>query len=203
MKELKEVLVKYIPENALNQVTDLISANNVQLNISRNRKTKLGDYRPPQNGYLFHRISINYNLNKFEFLVTLIHEFAHLFVWNKYKNKVEPHGKEWKTTYYSLLNQFVEQNIFPEEIKIAIQKLGTSPESAKLEMGRAFRKYAHSSQNAIFVEEIPLNANFQTPDGRVFQKLEKLRKRYKCLCLNNKRKYLFHPLAKVISANEA
>ncbi len=146
MKELKEILVKYIPQNALNQVVDLISANNVQLNITRNRKTKLGDYRPPQNGYLFHRISINYNLNEFEFLVTLIHEFAHLFVWNKHKNKVEPHGKEFKTTYYSLLNQFVEQNVFPEEIKTAIQKLEISPENAKLEIGRAVQKYTLSNQ---------------------------------------------------------
>lgn len=201
MTELKEILEKYIPENALNQVVDLITANNVQLNITRNRRTKLGDYRPPQNGYLFHRISINYNLNEYEFMITLIHEFAHLFVWNKHKNKVDPHGKEFKTTYYSLLNQFVVLNIFPDDIKAAIQKIETSPENAKLEMGRALQKYSQSNQNMLLVEEVPLNTNFKTPDGRTFQKLEKLRKRYKCLCLNDKRKYLFHPLAKVISPN--
>ena len=201
MTELKEILAKYIPENALNQVVDLITANNVQLNITRNRRTKLGDYRPPQNGYLFHRISINYNLNEYEFMITLIHEFAHLFVWNKHKNKVDPHGKEFKTTYYSLLNQFVALNIFPDDVKAAIQKFEVSPENAKLEMGRALQKYSQSNQNMLFVEEVPLNTNFKTPDGRTFQKLEKLRKRYKCLCLNDKRKYLFHPLAKVISPN--
>ncbi|MFZ4400494.1 MAG: SprT-like domain-containing protein [Bacteroidales bacterium] len=201
MTELKEILEKYIPENALNQVVDLITANNVQLNITRNRRTKLGDYRPPQNGYLFHRISINYNLNEYEFMITLIHEFAHLFVWNKHKNKVDPHGKEFKTTYYSLLNQFVVLNIFPDDVKAAIQKIETSPENAKLEMGRALQKYSQSNQNMLLVEEVPLNTNFKTPDGRTFQKLEKLRKRYKCLCLNDKRKYLFHPLAKVISPN--
>ncbi|NVN95150.1 MAG: SprT-like domain-containing protein [Bacteroidetes bacterium] len=201
MTELKEILAKYIPENALNQIVNLIATNNVQLNITRNRRTKLGDYRPPQNGYLFHRISVNYNLNEYEFLITLIHEFAHLFVWNKHKNKVEPHGKEFKTTYYSLLHQFVEMNIFPEDVKAAIQKIEASPENAKLEMGRALQKYSQSNQNMLLVEEVPLNANFKTPDGRTFQKLEKLRKRYKCLCLNDKRKYLFHPLAKVISPN--
>jgi len=201
MTELKEILAKYIPENALNQVVDLITANNVQLNITRNRRTKLGDYRPPQNGYLFHRISINYNLNEYEFLITLIHEFAHLFVWNKHKNKVDPHGKEFKTTYYSLLNQFVALNIFPDDVKAAIQKFEVSPENAKLEMGRALQKYSQSNHNMLLVEEVPLNTNFKTPDGRTFQKLEKLRKRYKCLCLNDKRKYLFHPLAKVISPN--
>ncbi len=200
MTELKEILAKYIPDASLSQVVNLFAVNNVQLNICRNRKTKLGDYRPPQNGYVFHRISVNYNLNEFEFLVTLIHEFAHLFVWNKYKNKVEPHGKEWKSTYYSLLNQFIEQNVFPQEIKLAILKLETSPENAKLEMGRAMQKYTNSEEDSLFVEEIPLLANFKTADGRTFQKLEKLRKRYKCLCLNNKKKYLFHPLAKVVSS---
>jgi len=201
MKELREILVAYIPESALNMVVDLISGNNVQLNICRNRKTKLGDYRPPQNGYLFHRISINYNLNEFEFLVTLIHEFAHLLVWNKHKNRVEPHGIEFKSTYYSLLKQFVENNIFPEDIKNAIQMIETTPENAKLEMGRAMQKYSENNQDLFFVEEIPLNSNFKTIDGRTFQKLEKLRKRYKCICLNDKRKYLFHPLAKVVSSD--
>ncbi|MFZ4398599.1 MAG: SprT-like domain-containing protein [Bacteroidales bacterium] len=201
MKDLKEILIAYIPENAISYVVDIIKSNNVQLNICRNRKTKLGDYRPPQNTFLFHRISVNYNLNHYEFLITLIHEFAHLFVWNKYKNKVEPHGKEWKATYYSLLNQFIDQNIFPDEIKNAILKLEVSPENAKLEMGRAMQKYTQGVQNTLFVEEIPINANFTTIDGRSFRKIEKLRKRYKCICLNDNRKYLFHPLAKVVSSN--
>ena len=97
--------------------------------------------------------------------------------------------------------QFIEQIIFPEDIKMAILKIEIAPENAKLEMGRAMQKYTQNTQNTLFVEEIPLNARFQTTDGRTFQKIEKLRKRYKCICLNDKRKYLFHPLTKVVSFN--
>ncbi|MCX6231715.1 MAG: SprT-like domain-containing protein [Bacteroidetes bacterium] len=201
MTELKTVLAAHIPEKALHLVEMLFITNDVQLKVSRNRKTKLGDYRPPQRNFTYHRISVNYNLNQYEFLVTLIHEFAHLFVWNKHRNRVDPHGTEFKTTYYSLLNQFIDQNVFPDDIKTALLKIEVKPETAKLELGRILKSYNSTVHDTQFIEQIPMHTLFKTADGRTFQKIEKLRKRYKCLCLNDKRKYLFHPLVNVVSVD--
>ena len=83
--------------------------------VTKKRQSVLGDYRHSAIGKN-HRISINGNLNKYEFLITLLHELAHLFTFEKFANKVEPHGKEWKHFYGSLLADFL-QNKHPLGVK--------------------------------------------------------------------------------------
>ncbi len=197
MNELNIILCKYLPDAAVEPIEKMILANNVQVNITKARRTKLGDFRPPQKGVTFHRISINYNLNKYDFLITLLHEFAHLFIWNQYKNKVEPHGKEWNQKYLELLNEFNTPQNFPDDISFIFSKLEKYPQLAKTELVRVLRKY-DENQDYHLIEEIPFKVNFNTFDGRSFQKIEKLKKRFKCICLNDKRNYLFHPLTRVV-----
>ncbi len=196
MTDLKDILTKYLPANSVEMVSELIITNNVQLNICKTRRSKLGDYRPPQNGISYHRISVNHNLNRYDFLITFIHEFAHLIIWNKFKNKVEPHGKEWHQCYLNLLHDFDSSDIFPDDVRAVFKLLGKFPQKSKTELSRILRKY-DENQNYNLIEEIPFELNFNTFDGRTFRKVEKLRKRYKCICLNDKRNYLFHPLTRV------
>ena len=59
--------------------------------VKKSRSSKYGDYRPPLKGSN-HLITINYDMNKYAFLITLVHEIAHLTNWNKHKDKVKPHG---------------------------------------------------------------------------------------------------------------
>lgn len=197
MNELNIILCKYLPDSAVESIEKMILANNVQINITKARRTKLGDFRPPQKGVTYHRISINYNLNKYDFLITLLHEFAHLFVWNQFKNKVEPHGKEWNQKYLELLKEFNTSENFPAEISLIFNKLEKYPQLGKTELVRVLRKY-DENQDYHLIEEIPFKVNFNTFDGRSFQKIEKLKKRFKCICLNDKRNYLFHPLTRVV-----
>ena len=55
---------------------------NYQIAISRPRKSKLGDFRPPRLGQIA-RITMNADLGPFQFLTTLTHEIAHLIAWEK------------------------------------------------------------------------------------------------------------------------
>nr|NQU90894.1 SprT-like domain-containing protein [Bacteroidota bacterium] len=201
MPSSKEILIKYIPAEAVDPVVDLLEKHHVHLRIARKRKTKLGDYRPPVNGYS-HRISINYDLNAFAFLITFLHEMAHLVVWEKYKNKARPHGCEWEGNFRFLLNSFNEKNIFPAEIAHLIQnnqqKLFASF-YANDKLSRLLKNWDTGKAN-ITVEQIPENGLFKLSDGRVFKKLGKRRKNYLCFCLSNKRRYIFNPLAEVFVA---
>ena len=72
----------------------------------------MGDYRPPYAGQ-GHRISINYDLNSYSFLVTTVHEFAHLLTWNEHKRKAKPHGAEWKANFKRMMRPFFEKEVFP------------------------------------------------------------------------------------------
>jgi hypothetical protein len=63
-----------IMEHAVKPVFELIVVNQVHLKIVNERQTRHGDYRKGLNGK--HEITVNSNLNRYKFLITLIHDFA-------------------------------------------------------------------------------------------------------------------------------
>src|SRR5690554_6336368 len=88
------ILEKYMPAQAAELIAQWIAETSCQFKITGSRKSKFGDYRPPFGGK-GHRISVNHDLNPYAFLITTVHEFAHLHTWHEHKNKVQPHGPNW------------------------------------------------------------------------------------------------------------
>jgi hypothetical protein len=196
-----KVLEKYLPAEAAPLVARWIDYFKCEFKISRNRNSKFGDYRSPYGGK-GHRISVNYDLNPYAFLVTTVHEFAHLHTWNEHKQKAKPHGTEWKNNFKKMMQPFFEKEIFPADVKRAIINYLDNPAASScsdLNLYRSLRKYdpPKESEAILTVEKIPLKALFKLKDGRVFRKDEKLRKRFKCTEVATKRIYLFSPVAEV------
>src|SRR4051794_38239183 len=109
-------LQDFLPPDTYEAVSAYLHHYRVHLTVARERKSILGDYRhrtPGKN----HRISVNGNLNKYAFLITLLHELAHLLAFEKFGNRIAPHGREWKQAFGELLARFIEHNIFPADIK--------------------------------------------------------------------------------------
>nr|WP_316742854.1 SprT-like domain-containing protein [Pedobacter antarcticus] len=199
--EKAEVLARYMPEQAAPVIAKWIDYFQCEFKISKSRSTKLGDYRHPfrQTG---HQISVNNNLNRYAFLVTTVHEFAHLLTWNEFQHKVKPHGAEWKSNYKKMMIPFLEQRVFPEDLERAISTYLTNPSASSctdLHLSRALKKY-DSSGDHTRLEELDTHTVFRIKDGRRFKKGERLRKRYRCECLDNGNIYLFSPLAEVFVA---
>ncbi len=97
-EKYRQVLANYIPQQAVDLMAEWILDFNFDLRITKERNSKLGDYRNPTPGER-HKISVNHNLNQYAFLITLVHEIAHLHTWEKHKWKVKPHGDEWKNEF--------------------------------------------------------------------------------------------------------
>ena len=114
-----QTLAAFLPDDSYVYVADYLNQYKVHLTITKARSSVLGDYRNAHQNKN-HRISINGNLNKFSFLITLLHELAHLLTFEKYRHSVAAHGREWKAVYGGLLATFVQHNIFPDDIKIAV-----------------------------------------------------------------------------------
>lgn len=170
-----------------------------EFKISRSRSSKFGDYRPPHAGK-GHRISVNHNLNTFAFLVTTVHEFAHLHTWNQHQHKVKPHGTEWKNNFKKMMQPFFERQIFPLDVTHAITSYLENPGASScsdLNLYRTLRRYDAENPAAITVEKLPAQAVFRIKDGRVFRKQEQLRKRFRCIEISTRRVYLFSPVAEV------
>jgi hypothetical protein len=202
MKEA-DLLKQYLPENSVSDVLNWIVDKKIHFKITKSRKTKLGDYRPPMN-HSNHRITINHNLNPYSFLITFIHELAHLLVYELYKGRVSPHGKEWKKIYRDLMNGFLEKDIFPAELALTLKNsIANSKASSNsdLKLSRALLKYDQPSQFSR-LEELEYGTVFKTDNGRVFNKGERQRTRYKCQNVMNKRYYLFHPLTPVFPMDD-
>lgn len=189
----------YLPPGTYEAVLSYLRKYKVHLTVARERKSILGDYR--HRTYADnHRISVNGNLNKWSFLITLLHELAHLLTFEQFGNKVPAHGREWKNVYGQLLAQFLQQNLFPDDIKRELLRSLHNPAAtscAEDDLLRVLRRYdSKQSQNRL-VEELAMNALFRTSDGRVFRKGEKLRKRFKCAEVKTGRVYLFSPVYEV------
>jgi SprT protein len=195
------ILRNYLPEEAITEIIKLIQSYNFSLKITRKRWSKLGDYTHPH-GKKGHRITINHDLNKFSFLITLIHEIAHLSVWNKFKNKVQPHGLEWKREFKIHLDPFIALQIFPSDITVALQKYISDPGASScsdVDLIKLLRNY--DTRKCVYLEDLPDQSIFQLQNGKRFLKGEKLRKRYKCIDLKSRSIYLISPVAEVIKEN--
>ena len=70
-------LQHFLPPNTYDAVSAYLHQYHVHLTVAKERKSILGDYRHRTHGKN-HRISVNGNLNKYAFLITLLHELAHL-----------------------------------------------------------------------------------------------------------------------------
>lgn len=196
-------LQQYLPPNTLEPVLSYLQFYHVHLTVARERKSILGDYRHRTHGKN-HRISVNGNLNQYAFLITLLHELAHLLTFEKFGNRVASHGKEWKFIFGQLLAQFIEHNVFPDDIKKALLQSLHDPAASSCAdelLLKTLKRYDKKQDHLVFVEEIPEGSLFKTHDGKMFRKGEKLRKRFRCEEVKTKRIYLFSPVyeAEVVS----
>ena len=192
-------LQAYLPPGTYEAVLHYLQHYNVHLTVARERKSILGDYRH-RHGAQTHRISVNGNLNQYAFLVTLLHELAHLLTFEKWGNTVAAHGREWKTIFGQLLAQFIQHQVFPDDIRDTLLQSLHNPAASSCAdeaLLRVLRKYDKKNGHTLFVEEVPDGSLFQTHDGRVFRKGDRIRKRFRCQEVATQRLYLFSPVYEV------
>lgn len=192
-------LSRYLPAGAERLVLHYIEYHRVHLTITRKRHTLLGDYRHPVPGRS-HRISINGNLNPYAFLITLLHELAHLITFEQCGPRVAAHGIEWKQCYGKLLSELLAQVQLPEELQAELQRSLKNPAAsscAEESLMRVLKKFDVPQPGSCLLEQLQQGDSFKIADGRIFIKGEKLRKRYKCLDANSGATYLFSPIYEV------
>lgn len=196
-ERIRNAIRPFVPDGAAEPLAAQILKYRCQLTITRDRKTKAGDYRHPW-GKHGHRISVNGSLNQYAFLITFVHEMAHLLTWEKHRNKVSPHGKEWKQTFKEQMTPFLSTEIFPQDVLKVLTKHMKNPKSATVrdtDLVKVLRNYDEPNDH-LLLEEIPPGAEFSL-GKRVFVKGEKLRKRYRCTEKESEKVYLVSSIAEV------
>ena len=195
---MEPVLTKYLPERAIVPCMALIKENGVHLKIVNERITRHGDYRRLANGQ--HQITVNATLNKYRFLITLVHEIAHLVAFEKYGRRIKPHGLEWKRTFQYLMLPFIRPEVFPSGLLPLLARHFKNPKASSSTDARlsiALKKFDAQQSDKTYVFELPLGSVFRLYNGRLFRKGNRRTKRYECVEVSSGKVYLFQPNAEV------
>lgn len=194
---MKQILERYLPEHAIDNAFELIKLYGVHLKIVNERVTRHGDYRRDVNGY--HQITVNASLNKYRFLMTLIHEIAHLAAFEKFGRNIKPHGDEWKVTFQRLMVPFIRPEIFPNHLLPLLARHFKNPKASSdtdATLSLALKQFDELSDKS-YIFELPYGSNFRIHNGKIFKKGAQRVKRFECLEVSTGRIYLFNPNAEV------
>lgn len=195
---MRKTLEKYLPERSIEPCIELIKVNSVNLKIVNQRVTRHGDYRRLPDGS--HKITVNASLNKYRFLITLVHEIAHLVAFEKYGRKIKPHGIEWKRTFQYLMLPFIHPEVFPNKVLPLVANHFRNPSASSdtdAKLSIALKEFDAQFKEKSYVFEIPYGSIFRIHNGRIFKKGNKKVKRYECMELTTGKSYLFQPNAEV------
>lgn len=198
-----EILQRFMPDGTAEIAYNWIHYYRFRFRISKSRNSRFGDYQSPTKDGI-HKISVNHDLNKFAFLITFCHEVAHLITWEKFRDNVSPHGKEWKKEFGDLLCHFMGKNIFPGDVEVALQKYILNPKASSCsdhELYRVLKRYDEKS--VLHLEEIPSGSLFKMSNGRIFRKGLKKRTRYLCQEIESRQLYYVSGVAEIVMVSES
>ena len=197
MEEKINVVQDYIPDAAIPLISKYLNHWKVNLVIAPRRITKHGDFRILSNGA--HQISVNKSPNPYRFLITLIHEIAHLVAFKYFGFSIKPHGQEWRLCYKKLMIPFLKPKIFPKDLLNLLTNHLKSPRASTdvdFNLAIALNKFdPKTEKNYIF--ELDFGTIFQIYNGRRFVLGSRRKKRYECEEVSTRRKYFFSPNAQV------
>ena len=200
-EQLTKLFEKHIPLGAVSYCISLWERTPFSFKVQKPRSSKFGDFRY-QRDRKIQTITINSDLNVFQFVLTYIHEVAHLRTFEKFGSTLAPHGMEWKNEFQKLMSPLLIDSVFPKDILIPLRThmLNPSASSARdLFLMKEMSKYdlkSDSKSDLIFLSDLLPGKEFLLT-GRIFKKGETRRTRIVCEEVQSGRKYLVSRLAKV------
>lgn len=190
-EKIVTILTQHLPHRAIDYCLELWKAHPFQLRITKSRQSKAGDFYC-HTPHSIPRISLNNDLNPYLFLITYIHEVAHLLVYRKHKRNVDPHGTAWKLSFQELMLPMLTPDIFPDPVLHILNQHMHSPKAssfADAELTRILRMYDPHGSTIITVSELPEGSLFMLR-GRHFRKGKLKRTRYLCHEVKSRKQYL-------------
>lgn len=188
---------KHLPEKAVNYCFSLWQELNFNFKINRSRQSKYGDYRfDPKTKT--HTVTVNHDLNPHAFLLTYIHEVAHLVTYEVHGRNVRPHGQEWKMQFKKLMLPMLREEIYPMEILGPLARHMKNPKATSSADPVLFAALRGNDAKAsdVYLKDIEPGEKFLFR-RKVYRKMEKRRTRSLCELTESSKKYLISESAPV------
>ena len=179
-------------------IRDWIKRFHVKIVLTKMHKTRMGVFIPKSKG--LNLIRINRDHNRYRFLITLVHELAHASIWQQHLNSVRPHGDEWKQEFSSLMQPFLNETFFDKDVLNALTiylKNPLSSTSRDVVLSELLMNHDKCKKN-LLIKNLNDGDIFKTLDGRLFKRISKLRKNYRCVEVSTNIEYRFPPLIEIV-----
>ena len=189
-EKLFSLLKNHIPAPAVEYCFNLWTNYRFEFKLRKARITKVGDFTF-RSGQI-PRITVNSDLHPYSFLITYVHEVAHLEAHSIFGHRVEAHGEQWKKTFQQLMSPVLSEEIFPVELLSVLRRHMANPKASSFsdsELTAALRKFDKSQSAVILLSQLPEGSVFGL-NGRWFKKGKLKRTRVMCREVNTKRDYL-------------
>lgn len=198
--KIREVLGTHVPTQAVEYCLMLWQQNRFDFHLRKKRISKAGDFTC--HGGRKPRITVNHDLSAHEFLITYVHEVAHLHVHNQYGFKAEPHGVEWKKSFQLLLSPLLTLDIFPEPVLSGLREHMINPKASTYSdstLTKQLRSIDPRVKSVTLLSDLPEGSLFDF-QGRWFKKGKLKHTRVLCVEMKSKRQYLVPADAPIRSA---
>jgi SprT protein len=185
------IFEKYLPAQTVDYCWQLWQKYQFDFVVTRPRQTKLGDFlaRPNER----ERITVNANLNVYNFLITYLHEVAHLEVHRHYKRRQPAHGQAWKTHFRNLLVPVMTPEVFPASVLAPLLRYAINPKastSTDMPLMHALRSLDIKEESAlVMVADLAEGEQFIL-QKKIFIKSTTRRTRAFCIEQSTKKRYL-------------
>lgn len=190
LDKLTTILTAHVPAPAVPYCLQLWQQSPFKFKLRKSRQSKVGDFsckhgQTPQ-------ITVNNDLHPFLFLITYVHEVAHLHVHQRFGHRVEAHGEEWKTSFRDLLEPVMTTEVFSEKVLKGLRRHMVNPKASTFsdpEMTELLRSVDAKWSSQTLLSEIPEGSLFGL-HGKWFRKGTLQRTRVLCVELKTKRRFL-------------
>jgi SprT protein len=188
--KIQEILSNHLPQTSLSYCIQLWQQHPFDFRLRKKRISKAGDFSCKHGQTPV--ITINHDLSPHEFLITYVHEVAHLHVHRQYGFRAEPHGEEWKKSFQILLAPLLHESIFPEPVLTGLEAHMVNPKASTYSDGhlmQLLRTLDPRAKKVVLLSELPEGSVFDF-QGRWFKKGKLKRTRVLCQEIKSRKQYL-------------
>ncbi len=189
----QNTIKRYVPEATVSYCSELWLLHKFRFIVKKKRATKQGDYTYDRI-LNQHTITVNGDLNSYSFLITYLHEVAHLITGVRYGFRIKPHGEEWKSSFREVLYPILREEVFPPDIIAPLYDYIGNPGATScsdVDLLKALSQY--DEHKLSFLSEVKMTETFRF--NKKFFRIDSIaRTRALCTELTTKQKY-YIPLA--------